>query len=57
METIKEASLKLLSAWPHIITECRQALGSELYYQAVVYHCLRAHGHVPIGQLGMNVKM
>lgn len=57
METIREASLKLLAAWPHIIAECRQALGSELYYQAVVYHCLRIYGDVPIGQLGMNVKM
>lgn len=32
-------------------------LGSELHYQAVVYHCLRTAGRVPIGQLGMNVKM
>lgn len=30
-------------------------LGSELHYQAVVYHCLR--GHIPSSQLGMNVKM
>ena len=57
METSREATLKLLAAWPHIIAECRQALGSELFYQAVVYHCLRAYGGVPIGQLGMNVKM
>lgn len=57
METIREASLKLIAAWPHIIEECRLTLGSELHYQAVVYHCLRTHGQVPIGQLGMNVKM
>ena len=30
--------------------------GSELYYLAVLYHCLRMHGKVPPGQLGMNVK-
>ena len=57
METVREATLKLIAAWPHIVTECRQALGSELHYQAVVYHCLRAHAQVPFGQLGMNVKM
>ena len=57
METIRQARLKLIAAWPHIVKECRLALGSELYYQAVVYHCLRAHGSVPVGQLGMNVKM
>ena len=32
-------------------------LGSELHYQALLYHCLRAHGQVPSGQLGMNVKI
>lgn len=57
METVREATNKLLTAWPHIVKECRLALGSELHYQAVVYHCLRAHGAVPAQQLGMNVKM
>lgn len=57
METIREASLKLITAWPHIVEECRLTLGSELHYQAIVYHCLRAHGQVPLCQLGMNVKM
>lgn len=51
------AKLKLIAAWPHIVTECRQVLGSELHYQAVVYHCLRAHAQVPLAQIGMNVKM
>ncbi len=32
-------------------------LGSELHYQAMVYHCLRVHGRVPVNQIGMNVKM
>jgi len=57
MDTVQDATEKLLAAWPHIVTECRLALGSELYYQALVYHCLRTHGAVPARQLGMNVKM
>jgi hypothetical protein len=32
-------------------------LGSELHYQALLYHVLRTHGQVPSRQLGMNVKM
>jgi hypothetical protein len=32
-------------------------LGSELHYQAILYHCLRAYGRVPSRQLGMNVKI
>ena len=43
--------------WPHIVRECRQVLGSELHYQAMIYHCLRQTGKVPIDQIGMNVKM
>lgn len=57
MNTIDDAVHKLAAAWPHIVAECRQVLGSELHYQAVAYHCLRVHAKVPIGQLGMNVKM
>lgn len=57
METIQEATGKLVEAWPHIVSECRQALGSELFYQAVVYHCLRSYAQVSVEQLGMNVKM
>jgi len=37
-------------------SECRSVLGSELHYQAMIYHCLRNSG-VPNTQLGMNVKM
>ncbi len=44
-------------AWPPFVAECRSVLASELHYQAVLYHCLRAHGLVPPGQLGMNVKV
>ncbi len=32
-------------------------LASELHYQAMVYYCLRKEGRVPLGQIGMNVKM
>ena len=57
LNDINDAKQKLVMAWPHIINESRLALGSELFYQAVVYHCLRTYGQVPIEQLGMNVKM
>ncbi|TXH70794.1 MAG: hypothetical protein E6Q83_04560 [Thiothrix sp.] len=53
----QEDALNLLKkSWPLIIDECRSVLGSELHYQAMVYHCLRQTG-VPREQLGMNVKM
>lgn len=32
-------------------------MGSELHYQALIYHCLRNVGEVPFKQLGMNVKI
>ncbi len=57
IESQKDALAALDQAWPHIVAECRATLGSELYYQAVVYHCLRSYGAIPLGQLGMNVKM
>src|SRR5689334_21072801 len=54
----QQAALAALDqSWPHIVDECRAVLGSELHYQALVYHCLRTHGVVPLRQLGMNVKM
>lgn len=43
-------------AWPTFAAECRMVLGSELHYQAMLYHALRTTGQVPIGQVGMNVK-
>ena len=57
MQTIHDATAALEAAWPEIVKQSREVLGSELFYQALVYHCLRSHGKVPIGQLGMNVKM
>ena len=52
-----EAVQALERAWPPFVAECRAELASELHYQAVLYHCLRTHGGVPPGQLGMNVKV
>lgn len=43
-------------AWTQIRDECLAVLGSELHYQAMIYHALRSTGGVPIDQLGMNVK-
>jgi hypothetical protein len=57
VETSADALGTLKRAWPTFVTECRSVLGSELNYQALLYHCLRAHGGVPFGQVGMNVKI
>ena len=57
VETSADALGTLTRAWPTFVTECRSVLGSELHYQALLYHCLRTHGGVPSGQLGMNVKI
>ncbi len=57
MNDQSEAITALVRAWPRIVEETRLVLGSELHYQAMVYHCLRVHGRVPMGQIGMNVKM
>lgn len=57
MKDQHDAITALVRSWPHIVSETRQVLGSELHYQAMVYHCLRVHGQVPVSQIGMNVKM
>jgi hypothetical protein len=51
-----EALRAIDSAWPQICSECLAVLGSELHYQAMIYHALRSSGGVPIRQIGMNVK-
>ena len=56
MDSSRESAEFLLKAWPSIVHECRVTLGSELFYQAVIYHNLRQAG-VPLRQIGMNVKM
>jgi hypothetical protein len=55
VRTIVDAVRLVAEAWPLIVEECRGALGGELHYQAVAYHCLRRAG-LPATQLGMNVK-
>jgi hypothetical protein len=57
MQTPADALDALTRAWPPLVAECRSVLGSELHYQALLYHCLRVHGEVPSRQLGMNVKI
>lgn len=57
IETRDDALEAFRRTWPSFVIECRSVLGSELHYQALLYHCLRAHGGVPPRQLGMNVKM
>ncbi len=57
VETRADALDALTRAWTSFVAECRSVLGSELHYQALLYHCLRAHGQVPSRQLGMNVKI
>jgi len=48
---------KLISkCFKQIVNECRTVFGSELHYQAMIYHILRKYGDAPIDQLGMNVK-
>ena len=44
MKTPYQAAMKLLEAWPDIVHQCRETLGSELFYQAVVYHHLLSFG-------------
>ena len=57
IETRNDALEALKRAWAPFVAECRSVLGSELHYQALLYHCLRAYGQVPSRQLGMNVKI
>lgn len=57
MRSTEEARVALKTAWPLIKSECLSVLGSELHYQAMIYHALRTDGRVPVNQIGMNVKM
>ena len=52
----EDALTAIDSAWPTICQEGLAVLGSELHYQAMIYHALRSAGGVPLNQLGMNVK-
>jgi len=57
IETREDALEAFRRAWLRFVIECRSVLGSELHYQALLYHCLRTYGKVPSRQLGMNVKI
>jgi len=57
MENLADAKLAIENAWPRIKSDCLAVLGSELHYQAMIYHLLREQGKVPLNQIGMNVKM
>jgi len=57
VKDLKEAKLAVQKAWQAIKVESLSVLGSELHYQAMIYHCLRVEGGVPLKQIGMNVKM
>jgi hypothetical protein len=57
MNNLSEVKQAIQKAWPIIKTECLSVLGSELHYQAMLYHLLRTKGNIPLKQLGMNVKM
>jgi hypothetical protein len=57
MNNQQDAKEIFLHTWPAITRECRQVLGSELHFQAMIYHCFRTYGKVPINQIAMNVKM
>ena len=56
MNTIDEVKEALLISWGEISKNCLTVLGSELHYQAMVYHYLLTEGSIPISQIGMNVK-
>lgn len=53
----KECQKAISISFNRIVSECRQVLGSELHYQAMIYHILRDIGKVPLNQIGMNVKI
>ena len=57
METTTNAQASIHNSYQTIVNECRTVLGSELHYQAMVYHILRTKGNIPLAQIGMNVKM
>ncbi|WP_159713626.1 hypothetical protein [Geminicoccus flavidas] len=41
VRNIVDAVRLVAEAWPLTVEECRSALGGELHYQAIAYHCLR----------------
>ena len=57
MESHFDSAEIMGKVWPSICAECRQVLGSELHYQAMIYRIFREIGEIPNNQIGMNVKI
>lgn len=57
INSVEYARNSINNSFEQIQTECKSVLGSKLHYQAIIYHCLREFGNVPISQIGMNVKI
>ncbi len=57
IKNIEQARNSINNSFKQIQIECKSVLGSELHYQAIIYHCLRNFGNIPISQIGMNVKI
>jgi len=57
IKNVEQARSSINNSFEQIQSECKSVLGSELHYQAIIYHCLREFGNVPISQIGMNVKI
>ena len=57
IKNIEQARNSINNSFKQIQFECKSVLCSELHYQAIIYHCLRNFGNIPISQIGMNVKI
>jgi len=57
INNVEQVRNSINNSFEQIQNECKSVLGSELHYQAIIYHCLRDFGNVPISQIGMNVKI
>ena len=57
MESRKDIIQAIENSWQLIKIESLNVLGSELHYQAMIYHAFRCSGKVDLSQIGMNVKL
>jgi hypothetical protein len=56
LNNVEQAKIAISNSYDKIVSDCRKVLGSELHYQAMIYHVLRIEGLVSVEQIGMNVK-
>lgn len=56
INNVSQAKTAISNSYDKIVQECRKVLGSELHYQAMIYHLLLLEGLIPVEQIGMNVK-